>query len=180
MELKVLPPTCFTFVFQLHFMKAIVRKAKRSDSTSIMNLIIELALFEKEPESVTLTTKDIEQHGFGDHPKFEWLVAEVADEVIGMALYYPRFSTWKGPTFHLEDLIVSEQFKAKGIGTQLYSAFIQKSYEAGVERIEWNVLDWNKPAVKFYEKSGAQVLTDWRTVQMHRPAMKNYLDTYLQ
>ena len=117
---------------------------------------------------------------FGDQPKFECLVAEVEQQVVGMALYYPRFSTWKGPTFHLEDLIVSEQFKGKGVGTQLYSAFIQQSYEVGVERIEWNVLDWNTPAVKFYEKSGAQVLTDWRTVQMHRPAMKNYLNTTTQ
>ncbi len=161
-------------------MKAIVRKAKRSDSASILNLIKELALFEKEPESVQLTVTDIEHHGFGDQPKFECLVAEVEQQVVGMALYYPRFSTWKGPTFHLEDLIVSEQFKGKGVGTQLYSAFIQQSYEVGVERIEWNVLDWNTPAVKFYEKSGAQVLTDWRTVQMHRPAMKNYLNTTTQ
>ncbi|MDA7694098.1 GNAT family N-acetyltransferase [Flavobacteriaceae bacterium] len=161
-------------------MKAIVRKAKQVDSASILNLIKELALFEKEPESVMLTQTDIEKHGFGSHPKFECLVAEVDQKVVGMALYYPRFSTWKGPTFHLEDLIVSEQFKGNGIGTQLYSAFIQQSYGAGVERIEWNVLDWNTPAVEFYKKSGAEVLADWRTVQMHRPAMEKYLESFTQ
>ena len=94
-----------------------------------------------------------------------------------MALYYSRYSTWKGPTFHLEDLIVSEKLKGKGIGTQLYAEVIKQSYEAGVERIEWNVLDWNTTAVNFYKNSGANVLKDWLSVQMHRPAMKNFLDS---
>ena len=96
-------------------------------------------------------------------------------QVIGMALYYQRFSTWKGPTYHLEDLIVTEAYKGKGIGTQLYTAFIQMAYESGVERIEWNVLDWNTPAVGFYEKSGAIVLHDWSSVQMHKAEMEAFL-----
>jgi GNAT superfamily N-acetyltransferase len=156
-------------------MRAFIRKAEKKDSSAILALIQELALFEKEPESVLLQVTDIEKHGFGSMPLFQCLVAEVQEAIVGMALYYPRYSTWKGPTFHLEDLIVSEQFKGKGYGTQLYTAFIHQAYEAGVERIEWNVLDWNTPAVRFYEKSGATVLSDWRTVQMHRPAMKNFL-----
>jgi len=156
-------------------MGVIIRKAEKKDSKSILRLIQELALFEKEPESVLLQENDIEKHGFGSSPLFHCLVAELEGVIVGMALYYPRYSTWKGPTFHLEDLIVSEHFKGKGFGTQLYTAFIKQAYEAGVERIEWNVLDWNTPAVRFYEKSGATVLSDWRTVQMHRPAMKNFL-----
>jgi len=156
-------------------MGVIIRKAEKKDSKSILRLIQELALFEKEPESVLLQENDIEKHGFGSSPLFHCLVAELEEVIVGMALYYPRYSTWKGPTFHLEDLIVSEHFKGKGFGTQLYTAFIKQAYEAGVERIEWNVLDWNTPAVRFYEKSGATVLSDWRTVQMHRPAMKNFL-----
>ncbi|MDA9669445.1 GNAT family N-acetyltransferase, partial [Flavobacteriaceae bacterium] len=115
--------------------------------------------------------------GFGTHPMFQCLVAEVENKIIGMALFYERFSTWKGPTFHLEDLIVLESYKGKGVGTQLYTAFIKNSYKVGVERIEWNVLGWNLPAVNFYRKSGATVLEDWQTVQMHRPEMKKYLDT---
>jgi len=158
-------------------MKALIRKASIKDSVSILNLIKELALFEKEPASVILTVSDIEKHGFGTHPIFQCLVAEFENKVVGMALFYQRFSTWKGPTFHLEDLIVSESFKGKGIGTQLYTVFINESYKAGVERIEWNVLDWNLPAVNFYRKSGATLLGDWKTVQMHRPEMKKYLDT---
>jgi len=156
-------------------MGVIIRKAEKKDSKSILRLIQELALFEKEPESVLLQENDIEKHGFGSSPLFHCLVAELEGVIVGMALYYPRYSTWKGPTFHLEDLIVSEHFKGKGFGTQLYTAFIKQAYEAGVERIEWNVLDWNTPAVRFYEKSGATVLSNWRTVQMHRPAMKNFL-----
>ena len=161
----------------MYFMKAIIRKAKSVDSDAILKLIKELAFFEKEPKSVILSLSDIKKHGFGPKPLFNCLVAEVKKEVVGMALYYPRYSTWKGPTFHLEDLIVSEHFKGKGIGTQLYSTFINKSYEAGVERIEWNVLDWNSQAISFYKNSGASVLEDWRTVQMHRPAMKYFLNS---
>ena len=158
-------------------MKAIIRKAKLDDSGAILSLIKELAVYEKEPESVILSVEDIEKHGFGLKPLFNCLVAEFKGDVVGLALYYPRYSTWKGPTFHLEDLIVSEQFKGKGIGTQLYSRFINESYKAGVERIEWNVLDWNLPAINFYNNSGANVLQDWKTVQMHRPAMKYFLDS---
>jgi len=156
-------------------MNAIIRPAIASDSKVIISLINELALFEKEPESVNLVELDIEKYGFGGAPLFECLVAELENKVIGMALFYPRFSTWKGPTFHLEDLIVSEEFKGKGFGTQLYTAFIRHAHKTGVQRIEWNVLDWNTPAIKFYENSGAKVLQDWNTVQMDAQAMKNYL-----
>jgi len=155
-----------------------VRKALIEDSAAILNLINELAVFEKKPKSVILTISDIEKHGFSSNPLFECLVAEVKEMIVGMALYYPRFSTWKGPTFHLEDLIVSESFKGNGIGTELYLTFIKNSYESGVERIEWNVLEWNTSAINFYKKSGAKVLTDWQTVQMHRSEMKTYLQKF--
>ena len=89
-------------------MKAIIRKAKKVDSASIFKLIQELALYEKEPKSVILSLSDIERHGFGSQPLFQCIVAEFKNEVVGMALYYPRYSTWKGPTFHLEDLIVQK------------------------------------------------------------------------
>jgi len=163
------------FYNEIKKMKAIIRTAIASDSSAILSLIQELALFEKEPESVKLIESDIEKYGFGTTPLFRCLVAELQHKVIGMALFYPRFSTWKGPTFHLEDLIVSEIYKGRGYGTQLYSAFIRDAYDLGVQRIEWNVLDWNIPAIRFYENSGAIVLQDWKTVQMDAQAMKNYL-----
>lgn len=156
-------------------MNVTLRPAEKQDSEAILRLIQELAVFEKEPESVLLNVSDIEQYGFGSSPLFQCLVAQVEQQVVGMALYYQRFSTWKGPTYHLEDLIVTEAYKGKGIGTQLYTAFIQMAYESGVERIEWNVLDWNTPAVGFYEKSGATVLHDWSSVQMHKAEMEAFL-----
>ena len=152
-----------------------IRQATIFDSASILNLIQELADYEKEPESVKLNISDIERHGFGENPLFRCLVAEFKNKVIGMALYYPRYSTWKGPTFHLEDLIVTESYKGQGFGTKLYSEFIEIAYELGVERIEWNVLDWNTPAIEFYEKSGASVIHEWSTVQMHKAEMEAYL-----
>ena len=156
-------------------MNPLIRKAEKKDSLAILNLIKELALFEKEPESVKLKLSDIENDGFGTKPLFECIVAEINKRIIGMAIYYPRYSTWNGPTIHLEDLIVSEQYKGKGIGTQLYSNFIKMAFNSGVKRVEWNVLDWNSPAINFYKKSGAKVLDDWRSVQMHRSEMKKYL-----
>lgn len=156
-------------------MEATIRQATIYDCASILNLIQELADYEKEPQSVKLNVSDIERHGFGKTPLFRCLVAELNSEVIGMALYYPRYSTWKGPTFHLEDLIVTESYKGQGFGTKLYSEFIKIAYEMGVERIEWNVLDWNTPAIEFYEKSGASVIHEWSTVQMHKAGMKAYL-----
>jgi GNAT superfamily N-acetyltransferase len=155
--------------------KVHIRKAIKSDARSILFLIRELAIFEKEPESVILTEDQIERDGFGDRPLFECFVAEVAGQVVGMALFYPRYSTWKGPTFHLEDLIVTESMKGKGIGTQLYIAFLKYANEAGVERIEWAVLDWNLPAINFYQKSGADVLDYWKTVQMDKQSIENYI-----
>ena len=157
-------------------MNALIRKAEKKDSLAILNLIKELALFEKEPESVKLKLSDIENDGFGTKPLFECIVAEINKRIIGMAIYYPRYSTWNGPTIHLEDLIVSEQYKGKGIGTQLYSNFIKMALNSGVKRVEWNVLDWNSPAINFYKKSGAKVLDDWRSVQMHQSEMKKYLE----
>jgi len=155
--------------------KAHIRKAKKSDAASILFLIRELAIFEKEPQAVIVTKAQIERDGFGDRPLFECFVAEVADQVVGMALYYPRYSTWKGPTFHLEDLIVTEPMKGKGIGTQLYNAFLEHAYDSGVKRVEWAVLDWNLPAIKFYQKSGATISDDWRSVQMDKKSIDNYI-----
>ena len=152
-----------------------IKKAVKTDAEGILALIHELAVFEKEPEAVIVTKTEIEQDGFGDRPLFECIVAEVAEKVVGMALFYPRYSTWKGPTFHLEDLIVTESMKGKGIGTKLYKAFLSHADSLGVDRVEWVVLDWNTTAIQFYEKSGAKVLSDWNIVQMDRSSIKNYI-----
>ena len=147
------------------------------DMEAVLGLIQELADFEKEPEAVIITVKDLQRNAFGDQPKFSCIVAEKEGVIVGMALFYSRYSTWKGPTLHLEDLIVTQPERGMGVGKALYTAFIAEGKKQGVERIEWVVLDWNKHAVEFYKKSGANVLTDWQTVQMYQTAMGRYLAT---
>ena len=157
-------------------METIIRKAKKSDTEAILSLVQELAIFEKEPGAVIINKKAIKEHGFGKKPLFKCFVAELNEKVVGIALFYPRYSTWKGPTLHLEDLIVTKEMKGRGIGSMLYTAFLEYANKAGVERVEWAVLDWNRPAINFYQKSGAKVLNDWKTVQMDKKSIQNYVD----
>ncbi|WP_333693224.1 GNAT family N-acetyltransferase [Flavobacterium sp.] len=152
-----------------------VRKGKITDMPAVLSLIQELAVFEKEPDAVVVTVADLERDGFGENPLFQTFVAETNGEVIGMALYYYRYSTWKGKTIHLEDLIVREAHRGTGAGLALYTEIMKQGQKDGVRRIEWNVLDWNEPAIRFYEKSGAKVLEDWRVVQMNEEGIKRFL-----
>lgn len=152
-----------------------LRQAKPEDMSDVLGLIQELADFEKEPEAVIISEVDLLRDGFGVHPKFHSIVAEREGIILGMALFYSRYSTWKGPTLHLEDLIVTQSERGTGIGKALYTAFIDFADKQEVERIEWVVLDWNTHAVDFYKASGASVLEDWQTVQMDRNAIKLYL-----
>lgn len=142
---------------------------------AVLGLIQELAVFEKEPDAVVLTVADLERDGFGENPLFHTFVAEVNGEITGMALYYYRYSTWKGKTIHLEDLIVKEAYRGTGTGLALYTEIMKQGKKEGVRRIEWNVLDWNQPAIWFYEKSGAKLLDDWRVVQMDEDGIKRFL-----
>lgn len=153
-----------------------IRKAKAEDMSAVLDLIIELAIFEKEPNAVVVTEEDLVRDGFGKTPLFEVIVAEKNTEIIGMALYYNRYSTWKGKTIHLEDLIVKENFRGTGAGFLLYKEVIKNACEKGVKRIEWVVLDWNTKAVDFYKKSGATVMEDWNTVQMNYEQMGTFLE----
>lgn len=143
---------------------------------AVLDLIRELAVFEKEPDAVVVTVADLERDGFGDNPLFSTFVAEVDGEIVGMALYYYRYSTWKGRTIHLEDLIVKEKMRGTGLGSALYTKIIEQGKADKVRRIEWNVLDWNTPAVEFYKKSGAKVLEDWDVVQMDEQGINEFLN----
>jgi GNAT superfamily N-acetyltransferase len=154
----------------------IIRKGTSVDMNGVLALIKELAIFEKEPEAVVITEEDLIRDGFGENPLFSVFVAEKEKEIVGIALYYYRYSTWKGKTIHLEDLVVKESMRGTGLGSALYSAIIEQGKIDGVRRIEWNVLDWNTPAINFYENSGAKVLDDWRVVQMDQ----NGIDAFLE
>lgn len=153
-----------------------IRPAKKEDMPQVLELIKELATFEREPDAVVTTVEELEKYGFGDPPLFKCFVAEVENEIVGMALVYFRFSTWKGRTIHLEDLIVKEHMRGSGLGSALYQEVIKYAKSQNVKRVEWVVLDWNEGAIKFYERSGAKVLEDWRTVHMDEQGITNFLD----
>lgn len=153
-----------------------IRKGTPEDMHDVLALITELAIFEKEPDAVVISVEDLVRDGFSENPLFHTFVAEVNNEIIGVALYYYRFSTWKGKTIHLEDLIVKENNRGTGAGFALYSEIIKQGKKDKVRRIEWNVLDWNAPAIAFYEKSGAKVLSDWRVVHMDENGIEAFLN----
>lgn len=153
-----------------------IRKGEKKDMKAVHSLIQELAVFEKEPDAVEVTVDDLERDGFGEHPLFYTFVAEVDDKIVGIALFYYRYSTWKGKTIHLEDLIVREHMRGAGVGFELYSRIIEQGKIDGVRRIEWAVLDWNQPAIEFYQKSGARVLEDWRVAQMDENGINEFLN----
>ncbi len=157
-------------------MDFIVRKGKKTDMLQVLSLIKELAVFEKEPDAVVVTEKQLQKDGFGKKLLFKTFVAEMDGEIVGMALIYPRYSTWKGPTLHLEDLIVKKDKRGLGIGKALYTKVLKYAYKKKVKRVEWVVLDWNTSAIDFYKKSGAKILPDWCTAQMEEQALKIYIE----
>lgn len=156
----------------------VIRKGTSNDMPAVLELIKELAVYEKEPEAVVVTVDDLIRDGFSDSPLFQTFIAEVDGEIIGMALYYYRYSTWKGKTIHLEDLIVKESMRGTGAGFKLYKKIIEQGKIDNVRRVEWNVLDWNKPAIDFYEKSGAKVLDNWRVVQIDENKINDFLSQF--
>ena len=156
-------------------MKYVIRDAGPEDMPRVLELIKELAHFEKEVDAVEISPEVLVRDGFGDNELFHCFVAEVDNEIEGMALVYPRYSTWKGPAVHLEDLIITEKARGNGLGTALLDTVIKYGHELGVKRICWEVLDWNEPAINFYEKKGAKVLRDWDVVQLDEAGIEQYI-----
>lgn len=159
-------------------MNYIIRSAKEEDMSQVLNLIHELAIFEKEPDAVEITVEELVDEGFGDHPLFHCFVAEVKDEIVGIALVYYRFSTWKGRSIHLEDLIVKESMRGTGLGKALYAEVLKYAKSKKVRRVEWVVIDWNTHAIDFYEKSGAELLKNWYLVQMDEEGIHKFVANY--
>lgn len=141
----------------------------------VLNLINELAVFEKEPDAVEITVEDLQRDGFGEHPAFTCFVAEVNSKIKGIALVYNRYSTWKGKALHLEDLIVSKEMRGSGIGSALLDEVVKYGHKLGVKRINWEVLDWNETAIDFYRKKGANVMREWDVVHLSEQGIKNYI-----
>lgn len=156
----------------------LIRTALPTDVDALLALIKELADFERAPDAVSIQAQDLLEDGFGSDPAFICFVAEYDGKLEGMALGYPRYSTWDGKSMHLEDLIVSQSYRGLGIGFSLYKTFIHYAASQGVHRIEWAVLDWNQSAIDFYQKTGAEVLPDWRMVQMDNQAITDFITQY--
>lgn len=148
-----------------------IREAKREDMPKVLELIMELAKHENAENEVEISVNDLETEGF-DHGNFKCFVADVDGKLAGMALVYFRFSTWKGRTVHLEDLIVTESMRGTGLGGALYNQVVKFGYEHGVKRVEWVVSEGNKNAIEFYENTGADIKKNWYTVHMNESVIK--------
>ena len=156
-------------------MSVVVRKATKEDMPDVLELIKELAVFEKQPNAVQINIDTLVAEGFGNQPLFTCFVSLLEGQIVGMALCYFRFSTWKGRSVHLEDLIVKESKRGQGVGMALYKRVMEHAASFNVKRVEWVVLGWNTPAIKFYEKTGATILKDWYLAQFDQEGLSNFI-----
>jgi len=138
-----------------------IRRAVKKDCTRLLELVKELAVYEKAPDEVTVSLAHFEESGFGNNPVWWAFVVETEDGIQGFALYYIRYSTWKGQAMYLEDIIVTETARGKGIGKILFDRLIVEAKEKGFNRIIWQVLEWNEPAINFYKKYNAEFDSEW-------------------
>ena len=178
-----------------------IREARKEDMPQVLELIRELAIFENEPDAVEINVEVLEREGLGENALFTCFVADASTPlsnrastplsngasiplsneehesiIVGAALVYFRFSTWKGRMLHLEDLIVKESERGSGIGEALYRTVMQYAFDRGLKRVAWDVLDWNQGAIRFYERSGAKLMKDWRVVHMNEEGLRNYIE----
>ncbi|MEN8816979.1 MAG: GNAT family N-acetyltransferase [Nonlabens sp.] len=152
-----------------------IREARKEDFPRVLELITELAIFEKEPNAVEVTVNELENNGLGENAIFKCFVGLYKGNIEGISLCYPRFSTWKGKTIHLEDLIVTEKMRGKGLGKALYDEVLKYAHQENVRRVEWVVLDWNTNAIAFYESTGATMEKDWYLAQMDEKSLDKYI-----
>ena len=148
-------------VFLRNEMKTIIRRAVKDDCGKLLELIQELATYEKAPDEVSVTLDHFTESGFGEQPVWWSFVAEVDEKIVGFALYYIRYSTWKGQAMYLEDILITNEMRGKGIGKLLFDRLIEEAREKKFNRIIWQVLDWNEPAINFYKKYKADFDAGW-------------------
>ena len=142
-------------------MKIIIRRAVKDDCPRLLELVQELATYERAPDEVTVTFDHFTESGFGKKPVWWAFVAEVDERIVGFALYYIRYSTWKGQAMYLEDILITNEMRGKGIGKLLFDRLIEEAREKKFNRIIWQVLDWNEPAINFYKKYNADFDAGW-------------------
>ncbi|RRA50087.1 GNAT family N-acetyltransferase [Acidipila sp. EB88] len=144
-----------------------IRAAVPADAPLIHAMIVELAVYEREPEAVAISEADLLRDGWGEHPRFTCLVAEdEAGVVCGFALYHPTYSTWQGHSLYLEDLYVRATHRGRGVGTALLAEVASVAVAQGCARLDWQVLTWNEPAIRVYERIGAVRMEEWRRMRL--------------
>jgi GNAT superfamily N-acetyltransferase len=149
-----------------------IRPAELADIPTILELIHELATYEREPHAVVATEADLLRDGFGERPFFQCLIAEYGGVPAGFALYFFNYSTWRGrPGIHLEDLFVRPPFRGKGIGKALLIKVAEVAVANQCARFQWDVLDWNQPAIDFYHSLGAKFMSEWRIMRVSGDAL---------
>ena len=148
--------------------KTIIREGRKDDLPRVLELIRELAEFEKAPHEVTNTVERMELDGFGPDPVYGFFVAETYKGIVGLSLYYWRYSTWKGTRLYLEDIIVTESERGKGIGKELFDRTMQHTLDQNCTGMMWQVLDWNEPAINFYKKYGSKLDGEWINCSLER------------
>jgi GNAT superfamily N-acetyltransferase len=154
-------------------MGTLIRKAAAEDAALILEFVRALALYEREPDAVQATEEDLLRDGFGPNPFYFCLIAEHDGKPAGFALYFYNYSTWVGrPGIYLEDLYVKPELRGKGIGKALLREVAKIAAGMGCQRLQWQVLDWNAPAIDFYRASGGEFLDEWRTVRLGPEAIK--------
>jgi GNAT superfamily N-acetyltransferase len=139
----------------------LIRRGTVADLPATLALIQELAVYERAPDAVVTTIASMTRDGFGPERVFEFLVAEADDQLLGIALYFPAYSTWKGRMLYLEDLVVTEAARGQGIGQLLFDAVVAEARRQGACRLRWQVLDWNAPAIRFYDRQAATLDPEW-------------------
>lgn len=152
-----------------------IRRGTEADLPRVHELIVELAIYERAPEEVTNTLADMQRDGFGPAPIFGFFVAETAEQgILGIALYYTAYSTWKGRMLYLEDLVVTEAARGTGIGRKLFDAVVAEARRTGAHRLKWQVLAWNEPAIGFYKRIGANLDPEWHNGNLTAEQLRAY------
>ena len=152
-----------------------IRRGRKEDIPRTLELIKELALYERAPHEVTNTVELMEHDGFGANPIYGFFVAEQDGVIIGISLYYWRYSTWKGKRLYLEDIIVTESERGKGAGKLLFDRTMQHALDEGCTGMMWQVLEWNEPAIKFYKKYGAKLDDEWTNCNLERSQIEQLM-----
>ena len=153
----------------------IIRSGTKQDLPRVLELVKELALFERAPNEVINTVELMEHDGFGPCPIYGFFVAENGNGIVGLSLYYWRYSTWKGKRLYLEDIIVTEKERGKNIGKQLFERTLQHSLDENCSGMMWQVLDWNEPAINFYKKYGSKIEHEWMNCTLESAEIQNLL-----